>query len=147
MSNAKPIENILFRLRHTMLPVKDLERSIDFYTRLLGMEVMRRRINEANTLSVGYVGYGNEDHYPVLELVEDIGLNLPAKMNHWEGHISIQVSDLYNLCESLEKEGVKFIRPAGPNRPGRKDLVACIADPDDYKIELNERYNRTAFDK
>jgi lactoylglutathione lyase len=130
-----------------MLPVKNLERSIDFYTRLLGMSVMRRRINEENKVTVGYVGYGDEDHYPALELVEDIGLSPPAKMNYWEGHISIQVSDLYKLCESLEKEGVKFIRPAGPNRPGRKDLVACIEDPDGYKIELNERYNSTAFDK
>ena len=147
MGNDKSIEKVLFRFRHTMLPVKELERSIEFYTRLLGMEVLRRRINPEKKRSVGYIGYGNEDHYPVLELVEDIGPDPHAKMTPWEGHISIQVSDLYRLCEYLEKKGVKFIRPAGPNHPGRKDLVACIEDPDGYKVELNERYKSTTFDK
>ena len=147
MGGDQSIKKVMFRFRHTMLPVKDLERSIEFYTRLLGMEVLRRRINREKNKSVGYIGYGSEDHYPTLELVADIGPDAPAKMKPWEGHISIQVSDLYRLCAHLENEGVKFIRPPGPNHPGRKDLVACIEDPDGYKVELNERYNSPTFNK
>ena len=63
MDNDKSIEKVLFRIRHTMLPVKELERSIEFYTRLLGMEVLRRRINQEEKKAVGYIGYGNEDHF------------------------------------------------------------------------------------
>lgn len=139
MSGDKAPDGIDFRIRHTMLPVTDLERSIDFYTRLLGMDVMRRRVNEAKNITVGYVGYGEEGSNHALELIQDRGAAADAAVAGWDGHVAIAVSDLYRLCEVLEKEGVSFDRPAGPVAPGRQDLVAFIRDPDGYEIELTQR--------
>lgn len=139
MGGEKAPDGIDFRLRHTMLPVTDLERSLDFYTRLLGMDVMRRRVNEAKNVTVGYVGYGDEGSNHALELIQDRGAAAGAALAAWDGHIAIAVSDLYRLSEVLEKEGVRFDKPAGPVAPGRNDLVAFIRDPDGYEIELTQR--------
>ena len=139
MGGEKAPDGIDFRIRHTMLPVTDLERSLDFYTRLLGMDIMRRRVNEAKNVTVGYVGYGDEGSNHALELIQDRGAAAGAALAAWDGHIAIAVSDLYRLSEVLEKEGVRFDKPAGPVAPGRKDLVAFIRDPDGYEIELTQR--------
>jgi lactoylglutathione lyase len=139
MTNADHLKGINLRIRHTMLPVLDLERSIKFYTQLLGMVLMRQRVNETKKIAVAIVGYGNEDTDPAIELIQDIGENPPAKMNRWYGHFAIAVTDLYRICASLEEAGVKFTQPAGPVAPGRKDLVAFLIDPDGYEIELTER--------
>ena len=124
------------RIRHTMLPVRDLDRTLDFYTRLLGMNVMRLRQQDPNT-RVGYVGYGSEDDSPALELIETRG---SETVPPWAGHVAIMVPDLYKLCKKLKDEGVAFTQEPNPVRPGSPDLMAHIVDPDGYAIELNERH-------
>ena len=136
------MSDIKFRLRHTMLPVLDLDCTIDFYTRLLGMDVMRLRQQDENT-RVGYLGYGSEDDGPALELIQSGGTTDPVQIPPWAGHFAILVSDLYALCEKLKLAGVTFTQEARPNRPGSPDLVAHILDPDGYLIELNERHTLT----
>jgi lactoylglutathione lyase len=139
MTDAKHLQGVDLRIRHTMLPVADLKRSVAFYTSMLGMNVMRQRVNEVKKVTVAYVGYGDEDTDPCLELIQDIGDNPPERMHRWHGHIAIAVTNLYGICEYLEKAGVTFTLPAGPIAPGRKDLVAFLVDPDGYEIELTER--------
>lgn len=135
------MNNIDFRIRHTMLPVSDLDRTIDFYTRLLGMDVMRMR--ERPEERVAYLGYGSEDAGPALELIQTGAAGEPGEMAAWAGHVALYVSDLYKLCETLKREGVTFTREPGPNRPGVPDLVAFIKDPDGYTLELTERHTLT----
>ena len=135
------MNNIDFRIRHTMLPVSDLDRSIDFYTRLFGMDVMRMR--ERPEERVAYLGYGSEDAGPALELIQTGAAGERGKMAAWAGHVALYVSDLYKLCETLKSEGVTFTREPGPNRPGVPDLVAFIKDPDGYTLELTERHTLT----
>lgn len=137
------VSDIKFRIRHTMLPVSDLDRSIDFYTRLLGMDVMRLREQPEQGSRVGYLGYGSEDDGPALEMIQTGAAGEHAKMAAWSGHVALYVSDLYKLCETLKKEGVTFIRDPQPNRPGSRDLVAFIQDPDGYTLELTERHTLT----
>jgi lactoylglutathione lyase len=132
---------VKFRIRHTMLPVKDLARSIDFYTNLLGMDIMRFRDQTDQT--VGYLGYGSEDDGPALELIQMKGAGAQPEVPQWAGHVALYVSDLYSLSKTLKAEGVKFVSEPQPVRPGSRDLVAFIQDPDGYMIELSERYTLT----
>jgi len=141
MSDNDGVSDIQFRIRHTMLPVSDLERTIDFYTRLLGMDIMRLR--EPAGQRVGYLGYGSEDDAPAFELIQTGAAGDNAEVPTWAGHFALHVSDLYKLCATLKKEGVTFTREPGPNRPGSPDLVAYILDPDGYTIELTERHSLT----
>ena len=143
MTDANHLNGINLRIRHTMLPVVDLNRSIKFYTQLLGMNLMRQRVNERKKIAVAMVGYGNEDTHPAIELIQNIGDNPPAQVNRWFGHLAIAVTDLHRICAYLEEAGVKFTQPAGPVAPGRKDLVAFLIDPDGYEIELTERMSGT----
>ncbi len=136
------MSDIKLRLRHTMLPVRDLDRTIDFYTRLLGMDIMRIRQQAENT-RVGYLGYGSEDEGPALELVQSGSPTDSAPVPAWAGHFALMVSDLYALCEKLKAAGVTFTQEPRPNRPGSPDLMAHILDPDGYLIELNERHTLT----
>lgn len=138
MTDASHLQGVSLRFRHTMLPVADLQRSVEFYTRMLGMSILRRRVNNVKKHAVAYVGYGPEDTHPCLELIQDISDNPPAKMNKWHGHFAIAVTGLYGICERLQKEGVTFTQRAGPVAPDRKDLVAFLVDPDGYEIELTE---------
>ena len=108
MSGEKTVDSITFRIRHTMMLVSDLDRSIDFYTRLLGMDIQRIRPNPEKKERVGYVGYGTEDEYPGLELIETGGPGRVKEMRPWYGHVALYVSDLYKLSEKLKAEGVKF---------------------------------------
>ncbi|HEX9808774.1 MAG TPA: VOC family protein [Alphaproteobacteria bacterium] len=135
MSDDAGNQAIEFRFRHTMLPVGDLARSVDFYTRLLGMRVVRRRDDPEGGHNVAYVGYGEEGTHPVLEMIENTG----DSDKRWHGHIAVAVSDLRALCRRLEAEGVRFTRPlAAPGR-GTNRYIANILDPDGFEIELNER--------
>lgn len=143
MNREGRVSGITFRIRHTMLPVGDLDRTIDFYTRLLGMDVMRLRDEPERRLRTGYLGYGSEDDGPALEVIQSGAADTQAKMPPWSGHIALYVSDLYKLAETLKAEGVKFTMEPRPNRPGSKDSVAFIQDPDGYTIELTERHSRT----
>jgi lactoylglutathione lyase len=126
-----------------MIPVSDLDRSVDFYTRLFGMDIQRLRNAPERNERVAYLGYGSEDEFPGLELIEIGGPDPARKMVPWRGHVAINVSDLYKFSEQLKAEGVEFTVEPQPNRPGSPDHVAFIKDPDGYTIELNERHSKT----
>jgi lactoylglutathione lyase len=126
-----------------MIPVSDLDRSLDFYTRLFGMDIQRLRNAPERNERVAYVGYGTEDEFPGLELIEIGGPDAAKKMAPWRGHVAVNVSDLYKFSEELKAEGVEFTVEPQPNRPGSPDHVAFIKDPDGYTIELNERHSKT----
>jgi lactoylglutathione lyase len=118
-----------------MLPVADLVRSVDFYTRVLGMQVVRRRDENEDGRAIAYVGYGEEGTHPVLELISGTG----NADKPWAGHIAIAIADLPALCASLEKEGVRFTRNLIAPEGGSNTYVANIVDPDGFEIELNQR--------
>jgi lactoylglutathione lyase len=122
-----------------MLPVADLDRSIAFYTRLLGMKVKERHASEARKVEVGLIGYGDEASAPFLELIQDISEKAPAQVTPANIHVGIDTSDLAKLCTVLEAEGVQFIRPLKQRSDGM-GLSAWIRDPDGHEIELAQRY-------
>lgn len=126
------------RLLHTMLRVFDLERSIDFYTRLLGMTLLRRSEVAAGRYSLAFVGYGAESDSTVLELTYNWDQKEPYAIGSGFGHLAVAVPDLFGLCAALAKEGVKIPRPPGPLKFGTVN-IAFIEDPDGYRIELIER--------
>ena len=129
------------RIRHTMLRVKNLEKSIDFYTRLFCMTVFRRRDVEGGKYSVAFLGYGNENSDPAIELTYNWGHDDGYDVGDGYGHIAIGVPDIYALCDRLESEGVEIPRPAGPLKHGgpNASVIAFVKDPDGYLIELGER--------
>jgi len=135
MSDSNQEGDVQFRFRHTMLPVADMERAVDFYTRLLGMQVVRRRSQGGDGREISYVGYGEEGTHPVLELIAGTG----DADKPWAGHIAIAVADLKALCGKLEAEGVRFMRQLTAPEGGTNTYVANIVDPDGFEIELNQR--------
>jgi lactoylglutathione lyase len=124
-----------------MLPVADLDRSVDFYTRLLGMKVHDRHASEARKVEVGLIGYGEKAGAPFLELIQNISEKAPAQVTPANIHIGIDTSDLRKLCAILEKQGVAFIRPLKQRSDGT-GLSAWIRDPDGHELELAERHPR-----
>jgi lactoylglutathione lyase len=143
MLPQKTVDGITLNIRHTMLPVSDMEHTVDFYTRLLGMDVQRIRDVPERKERVRYLGYGDENAGPSLELVESAESRGKTSLAPWTGHIALYVSDCYKLSEKLKAEGVEFISGPAPNRPGGKDIYAFIKDPDGYVIELTERHVST----
>ena len=127
-----------FRYLHTMLRVLDLEKSIDFYTRHLGMKVLRRKDFPEGKFTLAFLGYGDEDSSTVLELTHNWGQKEPYQIGSAYGHIAVGVPNVYAACEQMAKEGVKIPRPAGPMKGGSHP-IAFIEDPDGYRIELIER--------
>jgi len=123
-----------FRMMHTMLRVKDLDKSIDFYTRLLGMKLLRRNEFPEGKFTLAFVGYGPEQNNTVIELTynwDSEGYELGTAY----GHIALGVHDIYGICTQLEKEGAKIPRKPGPMMHGTTH-IAFIEDPDGYKVEL-----------
>ena len=127
-----------FRLLHTMIRVKDLDKSIDFYTRLLGMTLMRRKDYPSGEFTLAFVGYGDEADQAVIELTHNWGQEEPYDLGSGFGHLAVGVPDIYGTCEQLAAEGVSIPRPPGPMKHGGS-VIAFIEDPDGYKIELIER--------
>ena len=127
-----------YRLLHTMIRVKDMDKSIDFYTRLLGMKLMRKKDYPSGEFTLAFVGYGDEDSDAVIELTHNWGQETPYDLGTGFGHLAVGVPDIYGTCEALTKEGVKIPRPPGPMKHGGS-VIAFIEDPDGYKIELIER--------
>ncbi|AWL11428.1 Lactoylglutathione lyase [Saliniradius amylolyticus] len=125
------------RFLHTMLRVGDLERSIHFYTQLLGMKLLRQSDNEQYRYTLAFVGYGDESDHTVLELTYNWD---QSEYQHGEafGHIAIGVEDIYGFCGKLEQAGVEVYRKPGPVKGG-KTVIAFAQDPDGYAIELIER--------
>jgi len=126
------------RILHTMIRVKDLDRSIDFYTRLLGMNLLRKNDYPGGRFSLAFVGYGDEASTAVIELTHNWDQGEPYALGSGFGHVAIGVPDIYGACKKLEQEGVKIPRPPGPMKHGTT-VIAFVEDPDGYKIELIER--------
>ncbi len=127
-----------FRFLHTMIRVRDLDKSIDFYTRLLGMQLLRKTDYPSGEFTLAFVGYGTEEDSTVVELTHNWGQKEPYQQGTAFGHLAIGVPDVYATCDAMAAEGVKIPRPAGPMKHGGR-VIAFIEDPDGYKIELVER--------
>jgi lactoylglutathione lyase len=136
---SKPVPDAdKFRLLHTMIRVRDLDASLDFYTNLLGMKVLRKRDYPTGKFTLAFVGYGDETSNTVIELTHNWGQTEPYNLGSAFGHLAIGVPDVHKTCESLAAAGVKIPRPAGPMAHGGS-VIAFIEDPDGYRIELVER--------
>lgn len=122
------------RLLHTMLRVGDLDKSIAFYTEVLGMTLLRRKDYPDGRFTLAFVGYGNEAENSVLELTHN--WDTPSyDLGNGYGHIAIEVNDVYKACEQIKSTGGKVVREAGPMMHG-SSILAFVEDPDGYKIEL-----------
>ncbi|KGA33768.1 lactoylglutathione lyase [Pectobacterium brasiliense] len=124
------------RLLHTMLRVGDLQRSIDFYTQILGMRVLRTSENTEYKYTLAFVGYTEESEGAVIELTYNWGVDSYDLGNAY-GHIALGVDDVGATCERIRKAGGNVTREAGPVKGGTT-VIAFIEDPDGYKIELIE---------
>ena len=126
------------RILHTMLRVGDLERSIDFYTNVLGMRVLRRTDRPDQRYTLAFVGYGDERSNAVLELTYNYGV--PAyDVGTGYGHVAIAVPDAAAACKAVREKGGNVTRDAGPVKGGTT-VIAFVQDPDGYKIELIEAH-------
>ena len=126
------------RILHTMLRVGNLDKSIAFYTDVLGMKLLRRKDYPSGEFTLAFVGYGDEDSNAVIELTHNWGQKEPYQLGTAFGHLAVGVPDIYGTCERLAKDGVKIPRPPGPMKHGGS-VIAFIEDPDGYKIELIEK--------
>ncbi|WP_421266303.1 lactoylglutathione lyase [Aeromonas veronii] len=122
------------RILHTMLRVGDLQRSIDFYTRVLGMKLLRKSENSENKYTLAFVGYGDEKDEAVIELTYNWGVS-EYELGSAYGHIALEADDIYATCEALRAAGAKITREPGPVKGGTT-VIAFVEDPDGYKIEL-----------
>jgi lactoylglutathione lyase len=122
------------RILHTMLRVGDMQRSIDFYTRVMGMQLLRTTDRPEQKYSLAFVGYGDEREHAVLELTYNYGVD-KYEMGSAFGHIAIAVPDAYAACEKIKAAGGTVTREAGPVKGG-STVIAFVQDPDGYKIEL-----------
>jgi lactoylglutathione lyase len=125
------------RILHTMIRVGDLDRSIRFYTEVLGMKVLRRKDYPDGKFTLAFVGYGDEADTAVIELTH----NWDTKgydLGNGFGHIAVAVPDAYKACEEAAARGGKVTRPAGPMKHG-STVIAFVEDPDGYKIEFIQR--------
>ncbi|KFD18727.1 MULTISPECIES: lactoylglutathione lyase [Tatumella] len=124
------------RLLHTMLRVGDLQRSLDFYTRVLGMKLLRQSENTEYKYSLAFVGYTDESDGAVIELTYNWGVESYDHGNAY-GHIALGVDDVAATCENIRQSGGNVTREAGPVKGGTT-VIAFVEDPDGYKIELIE---------
>ena len=125
------------RILHTMIRVGDLERSLEFYTKVLGMRLLRRADYPGGRFTNAFVGYDDESHAAVLELTHnwdtksyDLGAGF--------GHVAVEVEDAYKACEAVKQQGGKVTREAGPMKHGTT-VIAFVEDPDGYKIEFVQK--------
>lgn len=131
------IRDFIMRILHTMIRVGDLERSIEFYTKVLGMKEIRRTHNAAYKYDLAFVGYGTENEGAVLELTYNWGVD------HYDlgtafGHIAIEVDDIMEACKDVKSKGGMVTREPGPVKGG-VTVIAFVRDPDGYSIELIEK--------
>ncbi len=125
------------RLLHTMLRVGDMDRSIQFYTQVMGMKLLRKHDNEEYKYTLAFIGYLDENEGTVLELTYNWGVS-EYELGSAYGHIAIEVDDAAAACESIRQNGGRVIREAGPVKGGTT-VIAFVEDPDGYKIELIEK--------
>ena len=125
------------RVLHTMLRVGDLQRSIQFYTEVLGMKLLRTSDYPEGEFTLAFVGYGNEVDHTVLELTYNYGKE-SYEMGGAFGHLAIEVDDIYAECAAAKAKGGKVVREAGPMKSGTL-VIAFLEDPDGYKIEFIQK--------
>lgn len=125
------------RLLHTMLRVGDLNRSIDFYTRILGMNLLRTSDNPEYQYTLAFVGYGSNPDHAELELTYNYGVT-HYEMGTAYGHIALGVEDVAATCQRIKEAGGNVTREAGPVKGG-STIIAFVTDPDGYKVELIQR--------
>ncbi|MFA5522533.1 MAG: lactoylglutathione lyase [Castellaniella sp.] len=128
------------RILHTMLRVGNLERSVGFYTQVLGMRELRRNDYPDGRFTLVFVGYEDEDRAAVLELTHNWDTS-HYDLGDGYGHIAIEVDDAYAACDRIREKGGKVVREAGPMKHGTT-VIAFVEDPDGYKIELIQRKGR-----
>jgi len=128
------------RLLHTMLRVGDLERSIAFYTEILGMRLLRRKDYPGGRFTLAFVGYGDESDHTVLELTHNWDTS-SYDIGSGYGHIALGVDDIVGVCDQIRAKGGKVVREPGPMKNGTT-VIAFVEDPDGYKVELIEMSSR-----
>lgn len=124
-----------FEYRHTMIRVLDLDKSIEFYTNLLGMKLLRKNDYPEGKFTLAFVGYGDEDNNTVVELTHNWGREEPYEIGEGFGHLALGVRDIHGICKELEAAGADIPRPPGPMKHGTTE-IAFIRDPDGYMVEL-----------
>ncbi len=129
------------RLLHTMLRVGDLERSIAFYTEVLGMRLLRRKDYPGGRFTLAFVGYGDEADTAVLELTHNWDTS-SYEIGSGYGHIAIGVDDIAAVCDQMRAKGGRIVREPGPMKNGAT-VIAFVEDPDGYKVELIEQSSRS----
>jgi len=122
------------RLLHTMLRVGNLDESIDFYTNILGMKLLRQKDYPGGEFTLAFLGYGDESDHTVLELTYNWGVET-YELGSAYGHIAIGVEDIYGTCEKIKAQGGNVVREPGPMKHG-STVIAFVEDPTGYKIEL-----------
>ncbi|WP_295429802.1 lactoylglutathione lyase [uncultured Thiodictyon sp.] len=122
------------RILHTMLRVGDLNRAIDFYTKVLGMTLLRRQDYPEGRFTLAFVGYGAESEQAVIELTYNWDTSA-YDLGTGYGHIALEVDDVYQACAQIRERGGRVMREAGPMNAGTT-IIAFVADPDGYPIEL-----------
>ena len=125
------------RLLHTMIRAGDLDRSIAFYTGILGMKVLRRKDYPDGKFTLAFVGYGDEADHTVIELTHNWETKYYEVGNGF-GHLAVSVPDAYKACEMVKAKGGKVTREAGPMKHGTT-VIAFVEDPDGYKIEFIQK--------
>ena len=126
-----------FRMLHTMIRVKDLDRSIAFYTGPLGMKLLRKHDVPDGKYTLAFVGYGDEADQSVIELTYNWG-HPGYDLGNGFGHLAVAVPDAYKTCDAMRGQGVKITREPGPVKFGTT-VIAFVEDPDGYKIEFIQR--------
>ncbi len=130
------------RLLHTMLRVGDLERSLAFYTEVLGMRLLRRKDYPSGRFTLAFVGYGDEADHTVLELTHNWDTS-SYDIGSGYGHIALGVDDIQGVCGQIRAKGGRVVREPGPTKHG-STVIAFVEDPDGYKVELIELASRGA---
>ncbi|HZR01860.1 MAG TPA: lactoylglutathione lyase [Burkholderiales bacterium] len=125
------------RILHTMLRVGDLDRSLKFYTEVLGMKLLRRSDYPEGKFTLAFVGYADESEQAAIELTYNWGVD-KYELGNAFGHIAVEVDDAYQSCDEVKKRGGKVTREAGPMKHG-STVIAFVEDPDGYKIEFIQR--------
>ncbi|MEM8780434.1 MAG: lactoylglutathione lyase [Cyanobacteria bacterium P01_G01_bin.49] len=122
------------RILHTMLRVKNLEESLEFYCNILGMKLIRQKDYPGGKFTLAFVGYGEESDTAVIELTYNWGVD-SYELGNAYGHIAIGIDDIYETCEKIREQGGKITREPGPMKHGTT-VIAFVEDPNGYKIEL-----------
>ena len=130
------------RILHTMLRVGDLDKSIAFYTTVLGMRLLRRHDYPDGKFTLAFVGYEDESSAPALELTHNWD-TAKYDLGTGYGHVALEVDDAYKACEEVKARGGKVVREAGPMKHGTT-VIAFVEDPDGYKVELIQKKSVTA---